>query len=136
MYNREYAENALKKIARYDHWHTAYLDEDSRFYVRTKRTEYGSSHKTLYGPYSHCDDCYNCVYRRNRARCDYCEIEWIVEDTYERLHVTREYDDDRFYLDEDEFGEYGHSIAVLRTKTYEEYEGVLKAIEEWLKEHP
>ena len=133
MYNREYAENALKEIPKYEYWHTAYLDEDSRFYVRTELT----GHMYYGSPYETCDDCGNC----NGARCDYCDIVWIVEDTNEKIHIKKEYDDEDngthvIITDDDEFGIIGHSIARLRTRTYIQYEEVLKAVEEWLKEHP
>ena len=132
MYNREYAENALKKIPHDKAWHTAYLDEDFRFYVRTELT----GHMYYGSPYETCDDCGNC----DGARCDYCDIVWIVEDTNEKIHIEKEYDDEDgthvIIPDDDEFGISGHSIARLRTTTYKQYEGVLEAIEEWLKEHP
>ena len=144
MYNREYAENALKKYGRNQtirdvvtYWHYAALDENERFYVRTERT----GHTRMGSPYDEtCDQCYNC----EKIYCHCCEIVWIVEDTNEKPHITHikeEYDDEDtgvhvIIRDEYELGKLGHSIARLQTKTYEEYEGVLKAVEEWLKEHP
>lgn len=106
IYDEAIVTKGLKEIHDEENWRCAYLDPEQKIYCHVEFT----GHQYFNSPYESCDSCGNC----NGARCDYCDVHWILEE---------------WIGDTDEFKE----ITTVTTRELTDYGPVKKAVKEFIE---